>query len=193
MSFLALAVFAGMSANLVLQMGLGMGEIALAEDGPRRGNAAGLLARFLVFLVSVLAPWAVFRLLPLGFAGYLLAFPAALLASDGCRLLLGRFLPGLAPASGADGEPGSSYAAGATLFMTLALAGNFAEALVLALAFAAGMSFAFAAVAGIRRRARMHAVPRGLAGAPLALVSMGLLSLVLSAAAAMFLALTVGR
>jgi len=188
---LMLAVSAGLSVNLVLQLGLGIREIALSEKPVAGGNARRLSVRLPVrlgvFFVSALLLWMVFSfarsVLPLGFLEYVLVFPVGIMVAAGWEYLFGRYLhwkPGFRDVF-ADGAP-----IGATLFVTLAVAGGFLEALVLSLGFALGALAAVVIVDEIRRRARMEAVPRWLRGAPLSIVAMGILSLVFSFAAVMF-------
>jgi electron transport complex protein RnfA len=74
--------------------------------------------------------------------------------------------------------------AAAALFVTLNLAESFFDAALLALGFALGILASLLILAEIRRRASMEEVPRFLRGSPLVLVSMGLLSLIFSSAAA---------
>ena len=76
--------------------------------------------------------------------------------------------------------------AGAALFITLNVAGSLLEAFVLSLGFIIGITLAITIVGEIRRRSELEAVPRFLRGGPLALIAMGLLSLVFSSAALMF-------
>ncbi|MCL2190688.1 MAG: hypothetical protein FWB79_01720 [Treponema sp.] len=178
--FLTLAVSAGLSMNLVLQLGLGVRELA---GKPSRGAPL----RLGVFFVSALVLWLVFSfarsVLPLGFLEYVLVFPVGVAVAAGWDCLFRRYLPGKTGSGDAfaDGAP-----IGATLFATLALAGGFMDALVLSLGFSLGALLAVVIVDEIRRRAGMEAVPRWLRGAPLSIVAMGILSLVFSFAAVMF-------
>ena len=198
---LMLAVSAGLSMNLVLQLGVGIREIALAGKSETDGNARGfsrrlpirLSLRLGVFFASALLLWLLFSfvrsLLPLGFLEYVLVFPVSVMVSSGWEHVFGRHLP---DEFGSDGGGGRAdvFTGGApiaaTLFVTLTLAGGFVEALVLSMGFMFGTLLAVVVVAEIRRRARMEAVPRWLRGAPLSIVAMGILSLVFSFAAIMF-------
>ena len=196
---LMLAVFAGLSMNLVLQLGFGIREIALAEKTAPKRDAAweGLLPlRLGVFFVSVLLMWLVFSfarsLLPLGFLEYLLVFPVCFMFSSLCEYLWGRHVPkAQGPYNPGNGKAvtgvfGGGVLAGAALFVTLIVASSLVEALVLSLGFTISTLVAVTIIAEIRRRAEMEAVPRWLRGAPLTLIAMGLLSLVFSSAAVMF-------
>jgi len=189
---LMLAVSAGLSMNLVLQLGFGIREIALAEKTVTGGGQSPLrlFLRLGVFFVSVLILWLVFSfarsLLPLGFLEYILVFPVSILVFSGWEYLFERYLPGKFSSENDGGktDPMDAIAGGApigaTLFLALAVAGGFVEALVLSAGFMLGTLVAVVVVAEIRRRAQMEAVPRWLRGAPLSIVAMGLLSLVFS-------------
>ena len=187
---LTLAVLAGLSTNVVLHLGIGVRELALPGKAPGVFclNAAGL-RRLAVLPVSVLALWSAVtlagRVVPLGLGEYVLAFPLGLLAAGGWDRLFGGFCRG--GRATADETSFCGAAGGAALFVTLSLASNFGEAAVLALGNAGGVFLAFAVVAEIKRRAGMEPVPEKLRGTPVALVAMGILSLVFSSAAFMFL------
>jgi len=200
---LTLAVFAGLSTNLVLQFGMGVRELALSgragSPSPGRGGALGLPARAGVFFVSVPLLWLAFSaarsLLPLGFLEYLLVFPVGFAVFSLWEHLWARYPSGRRDAKKRrDGNAGNSGAAdvfggasvGAALFVALTVAGDVAEALVLSLGFTLGTLFAVAAVGEIRRRSETESVPRWLRGAPLTLIAMGLLALVFSSSAMMF-------
>jgi len=193
---LSLAVFSGLSLNLVLHVGVGAREIALDEGKPAtgRGSAGDALAFFLrlcVFFLLVSLLWLAFSLarslLPLGFLEYVFVFPAGFVAASGWNRLAGSFEPSFpALSEGCRLESWGGALSGAALFVTLALAGSLAEAAALSLGFAFGALLARAIVEEIKRRAATEAVHPRLRGAPLALVAMGLLSLVFSSVAAMF-------
>jgi electron transport complex protein RnfA len=176
----ALAVFSGLSMNLLLQCGLGMR--GAAREGER---ASPFIQSGLVFL-AVLILWVFFSyLFSPGFFEYLLLFPLSALICAGLeRLLFGLVLKRAAPKS-----PDCCFCDGvaaAALFLTLHLASGFLEAAVLSLGFALGTLLALLILAELRRRSRMEAVPRFLRGSPLTLISMGLLSLIFSSAALIF-------
>jgi electron transport complex protein RnfA len=84
---------------------------------------------------------------------------------------------------------GSSYSglAAAALFLTLRFALSFTDAVMLSLAFSAGGLLAFIIIKEIQKRSLLEAIPYGLRGTPILLISMGLLSLVCSAASVLFL------
>ncbi|MCL2192386.1 MAG: hypothetical protein FWB78_03185 [Treponema sp.] len=198
---LMLAVSAGLSMNLVLQLGLGIREIALAERFASEGNGIAqrlsrpnLPLRLSAFFVSALLLWLLFSfarsLLPLGFLEYVLVFPVSIMVSHGWEYLFDHYMPGRSGSNGGGAKTSDVFTGGApmaaTVFVTLAIAGSFVEALVLSIGFMFGTLLAIVVIAEIRRRAQMEAVPRWLRGAPLSIVAMGLLSLVFSFAAIMF-------
>jgi electron transport complex protein RnfA len=183
--FALLAVFSGLSMNLILQCGLGMRGIALVKPGRERLPPIP----FLVFFITVLLLWIIFSFVlstvSLGFFEYILVFPAASLVFFGIEFLLRRFVI----KKKNDDEDAVQFCdglAGAALFITLYIAGKFIEALALVLGFTLGMLLSFSIIGEIRRRSAMEAVFRPLRGSPLALISMGLLSLVFGSAAFMF-------
>jgi len=199
---IALAVFSGLSMNLMLQFGLGLRELAMAEKIARAGNAGfaetaekkWFLAGLGILFVEVLILWILFSffrsVLPLGLLEYFLLFPVSVLVFSALEFLSHR----LALRKNARQEIvfvfGNTYTggalAGAALFVTLNVAANLADALMLSLGFTCGIALAIGIVGEIRRRSEMEAVPRFLRGGPLALLAMGLLSLIFSSAALMF-------
>jgi electron transport complex protein RnfA len=175
----ALAVFSSLSMNLLLQCGLGMRRAVQEGGKPLPFAQMGLLA------LAVLVLWVFFSYLPaLGFFTYLLLFPLSVLVYAGLeglffRLFLKQPPPGPPACVSCDGLTA------AALFLTLHLASGFVEATVLALGFALGLLLSLLILEEIRRRSRMEAVPPFLQGSPLALISLGLLSLIFSSAALM--------
>jgi electron transport complex protein RnfA len=186
-----LAVFSGLSANLILQCGLGIKGIALFSGEFKKY----LLLKTAVLFVTILPLWAVFARLLASFSPglfiYVLVFPSAALAHFVFEYLAARFF---LKKQNLDEGPihYSEGLAPAALFISLNIAGNFIEAAVLSLGFVAGILFSFLILNEIRRRAMLEAVPRFLRGSPLVLVSMGLLSMIFSAAAILFFALIGG-
>ncbi|MCL2558334.1 MAG: hypothetical protein FWE09_07635 [Treponema sp.] len=195
---LTLAVFSGLSVNLVLQFGMGALELALAEKGAAKGadkgSSPGFRARLLeigVFFASVLFLWGIFFLarnfLPLGFFEYVLVFPVGLVFSGALRGFLsgrsgGAFAQGLKA-----GGPFDGPFVAAALFVALFAAGGVLEAAAISLGFSLGSLIAVSVVAEIKKRSETENVRSRLRGAPLALIAMGLLSLVFSYAASVLL------
>jgi electron transport complex protein RnfA len=189
----ALGVFAALACNLVLHFGLGIRVLAVKKEDDQTGRIF-YVARFFeggVIFLSVLVLWVVFIYLlgplGLGFFRFILIFPLSAPVCAGFELLLKRFLPqdrGWAPAFRAI----SAYEGliPAALFLALHTATNVLEAAVLAFCFVLGILLPTFALEEIRRRAGFEAVPRFLRGSPLALLSLGLMSLVFASLAALF-------
>jgi electron transport complex protein RnfA len=184
-----LAVFSGLSVNLILQLGLGLKGIAFDESiGKER-----LLAGSGVLFVTVIILWLVFAgirsVLFLGLLEYVILFPVSSLIFSILECLVNRsILKKNVEQEGAilfgDNLTGSALA-GAALFITLNVAGSLYEALVLSLIFSCSTALVIVVVDEIRRRAEMEAVPLRLRGGPLALIAMGLLSLIFASGALM--------
>jgi len=184
-----MAVFSGLSMNLILQFGLGLKGIAFDESIGRER----LLAGSGVLFVTVIFLWLIFSfirsVLFLGLLEYLMLFPVSSLVFSIFECMVNRFiLKKNMEQEGAilfgDSLTGSALA-GAALFITLNVAGSLYEALVLSLVFSCSTALVIVVVDEIRRRAEMEAVPLRLRGGPLALIAMGLLSLVFASGALM--------
>jgi electron transport complex protein RnfA len=184
----ALAVFSGISMNLLLQLGLGIRDLGLKADQ----NVRTSLLRWGILFLSVILLWIFFTYalspLSLGFMEYFLVFPLTVMAGRGLERLLRRIFPPrisakiLFPAM-------SSYDGMviAALVLTLRLAFSFAQALTLSLGFSLGGLVSALILRGIHRRSSMETVPPSLRGIPLLLISMGLLALIFSALAVILL------
>ena len=192
-SLAALAVFSGLSINLLLQFALGIGGVAGGfSPGTQRELPLGQLC---ILFLSVIFLWAVFTyVLPpywRGFSEYFLYFPFSALVCMGLEFAVEWIFPHVFARMGKLKKVFSAFTAyeGLTpmaLLLTLILAVNFAGAVVLALFFSLGNLSAILILNEIRRRATLELAPRYLRGSPLILVSMGLLSLIFGAAAGIF-------
>jgi electron transport complex protein RnfA len=192
----ALAVFSGLSLNLLLSFALGAAgavKDTLPKGVTRRQAPFFQLG---VLFLSVLFLWVVLTyLIPSawrGFFEYFLFFPLSAVACMGFELLGERLIPKILPAWAAKPESVVRIYSALTaydglalisLIITFALAGGFAGAAVLALFFALGNLTATLVLNEIRRRAALEWVPRYIRGSPLILISMGLLSLISASAA----------
>ena len=184
-SLTALAVFSGLSVNLILQCGFSLKEIALDEEFGKKE----LFKKLGITFVSIVLLWLVFSIirtvLNTGFFEYILLFPVSCLVISSLDFLFTRYI--LHTPAGEEKqifrEAGLTSSA---LFITLNVAGRFIEVLITALGFTLGIAIAFLIIGEVRRRSSMEAVPRYLRGGPLALIAMGLLSLIFSSAAMMF-------
>ena len=220
-SLAALAVFSGLSLNLLLQFGLGIRELVdLADSGsisPAHEREWGGIAApgWIVVFLTALVLWFFFTGVltspAFGFLESFLLLPATLLVSTALNLVFAWLFPEgkitlhpelrLRPPSFAfrrlvesaslgGGLLGGSSCNGlalASLFMTLRLALKVAEALALTLGFSLGALLSAIILREIKRRSSLEAVPESLRGAPLILISMGLLSLIFSSVSAIFL------
>ena len=193
-----LAVFSGLSMNLILQFGLGLVKITLIESSQplKKIDLAGAISKMGILFVSTLLLWLLFTffrsVIPLGLIEYVLPFPSAYLvfsvleyAAD--KFILKKNTAQEKPSTASVRESGmiNSALAAAALFMALNVAGGFGEAAVLSLCFSGGIALAVLIIREIRFRSEMEAVPQFLRGSPLTLVTMGLLSLIFSSAALM--------
>ncbi|MDR1596480.1 MAG: hypothetical protein LBR99_02125 [Treponema sp.] len=208
-----LAVFSGLTLNLVLQFGLGISKIIDPKGlKPEREWEKFSALFWAILFVSVLILWVFFTYLlsspAFGFLESFLLFPAAVLVSVAVELVFvyffpdgkfalhksgktkrGRFNPWkLAESTGLSHVeiPLSSYSGLvlASLFLTLRLAASPVEALVLSLGFSLGCLAATLILREISRRSSLEAVPEAFRGPPLMLISMGLLSLIFSSVSA---------
>ncbi|GHV80138.1 hypothetical protein AGMMS49944_19290 [Spirochaetia bacterium] len=199
----ALAVFSGLSLNLLLQFGLGIGGIMELVDRDTREKqwVSHSSPYWLILFISPFALWLFFTyVLPapaFGFLESFLFFPAAMLVSAVLELVFSQIKGGsfnlrkLALGIGADSGGLFRYSGNgmalASLFLTLRLAASVAEALVLSLGFSLGCLGAALILREINRRSSLESVPRSIRGAPLTLISMGLLSLIFSSVSTILL------
>lgn len=190
MASLALFFFAALSLNLLVNFALGVNELMRRERSPEHQ----FFYPWVVLFVSTLLLWILFARM-LFFTGgifdYLLVFPCSVLGSMALETLFFYCLSRLKkpeenPRLFSVGAPYNALAA-AALFLTLRFALSLADALILSFAFSAGGIFSFLVIKEIQKRSFLEAIPRGLRGTPVLLISLGLLSLMFSAAAMLFL------
>jgi electron transport complex protein RnfA len=203
-----LAVFSGISLNLLLQMGLGIRDVggSLAERIVRNTLLQWGLLFFSVFLFWLLFSY-VFSPLALGYFEYFLLFPLIAAAGKGVAVLSRRFLvpgkqftkwipdPVLENLAPSDVFPSVTAYDGliiAAVILTRRLAGSILEAAVLSLGFSLGGAAAVFILRGIHRRSFLERIPLVLRGRPLLFISMGLMSLIFSSAADVLLQVLTG-
>ncbi|MDR0720354.1 MAG: hypothetical protein LBF78_12025 [Treponema sp.] len=178
----SLALFAGLSFNLMLHFALGIGGAALG--GPKL-NKIPLFQLFVLFL-SVFILWIFCRyflnFLSGGFLEYFLIFPLSVLACMGLEALGKKLFPKQEPVRVFSASTSYDGLALVSLILTLRLALNIRDALILSFFFAAGCFVSAFILREIRRRSFLERVPRFLKGVPLLLISMGLLSMIFAAA-----------
>ncbi|MCL2231459.1 MAG: hypothetical protein FWB99_04225 [Treponema sp.] len=181
----ALAVFSGLSLNLLFSFALGAAGAA-GKTIPKGAKQPVPLYQLGVMFLSVLFLWVFFSFaVPpfwMGFSMYFLFFPLSALVCMGFEFSCERLFPKSAEALSAQ-KIFSAFTAydglvPASLLLTFILAGTFFGALVLSLFFALGNLTAMLILNEIRRRSALERVPRFLKGSPLILISMGLLALI---------------
>ncbi|MDR2211735.1 MAG: hypothetical protein LBO65_09795 [Spirochaetaceae bacterium] len=183
----ALFFFSALSLNLLLNLGLGVRELISRERSPR----IYLYYPWVILFLAITLIWVVFAwiLRPLGgIFNFLLLVPVTILGCREIERCFFRFFPRLGDCPGVF-KIGSAYngLSAAAVFLTLHFALSFREALVLSLAFSSGGLFAFLVVKEIQKRSFLEAIPYGLRGTPILLISMGILALIFSAGAVMLL------
>ena len=184
----ALAIFSGLSLNLLLQFALGAAGAA-GDIHPKSKTVRELpVFQLSVMFLSVIILWVflayVFPPFWKGLTEYFLSFPLSALVCMGFEKLGKRVFS----KSGEIKKVFSPYTAYdglalVSLLITFTLAGNFSGALVISLCFALGNLAAMLALNEIRRRSTLEWVPRFLRGSPIILISMGFLSLISASAA----------
>jgi electron transport complex protein RnfA len=186
-----LAVFSGLSMNLILQIGIGLRRIVQIQNGNTNGGAKDTAAKMAVLFISSVFLWLFFTfirsLIPLGFIEYVLLFPSAYFFSSVLEYAFDRFVlkKNTVQENVQENRMINGALAAAALFVALNVGGGFFEAVVVSLCFSAGNALPILIINEIRLRAEMEAVPAFLRGSPLMLIAMGLLSLVFSSAALM--------
>jgi electron transport complex protein RnfA len=194
MASLALVFFAALSLNLVTHFATGIKELVARE----RTQAVQIYYPWVILFVSTALLWIFLaRVLVFsgGIFGFVLVSPLAIL---GCMGLEKLFFDCFSQKFKAGENPGlfsagSSYNAlsAASLFLTLRFALSFADALCLAFSFSSGGLLAFLVIKEIQKRSFLEAIPHGLRGTPVLLISTGLLSLIFSAASVILLKIIV--
>ncbi|GHV15945.1 hypothetical protein FACS189493_0770 [Spirochaetia bacterium] len=186
----ALAVFSGLSLNLLLQFGLGIRETTAITKGNE--PIRSLFLQWLALFLSVLLIWLFFSYiispLSLGFFEYFLLFPLTVGVSRVLEEGFNRLFPVLSGSpkifSAKSGYDGLILV---SLFLTLRLALTVTEAMVLSAGFSLGTILAIFIVLALHKRSSLESVPPFLRGLPLLVISVGLLSLIFSFIAAILL------
>jgi electron transport complex protein RnfA len=197
-SLLGLAVFSGLSLNLLLQFALGTVGVIRENGGVVETDGEIPLVQLGILLLSVIFLWVFSRLaLPdfvRGFSEIFLYFPFSALVCAGFELLFDKLFPRFFPLSfqkfAGKKKVFSAVTAyeglvPASLMVTSIVAGSFIDTLIMALFFTLGNLMAMIIINEIRRRSTLEWIPKYLRGSPLILVTMGLLSLIFAAAAGM--------
>ena len=186
LSFLMLIILSAFTMNLTLQCALGI-------KGAAQATNCGwdfILVKSGILFTAVLLLWFFFSMvifsLVSGIFIYVLLFPVSYIVYEGLDFILFNHII----KKDRKDEDFISFPGGVTaaaVFLCINIAGNFLEAAVLSFGFAAGILLVFLIVREIRKRAALESVPRFLRGKPLALIIMGMLSLVFSVTSLLFL------
>jgi electron transport complex protein RnfA len=190
---LSLAFFAGLSLNLIAQFGLGIQEITVHNEKPIRLPFFQTGIIFVgVLLLWIVFSYAILRFFPIFFA-FVLFFPLTASVCVGLELAANRFFPALVPGKMVF-NPFSAYNGFVltALILTLHIAGNLVEAVIVSLSFSLGILFSILILNEIRKRSSTEAVPEFLRGKPLILISMGVLSLIFTSTTAILLSVLSG-
>jgi Na+-translocating ferredoxin:NAD+ oxidoreductase RnfA subunit len=179
-------IFTGFSINLIVQFALGIRDSIGTKPYLWRYS---LYQGFVLFL-SVVITWIVFiniiNPLGLGFLETLLLLPVSIfvasLLEKGMLFVLSRWIR---PAQTSIFSAYNGLIFGANFFV-LKIAESFSETLIMAAGFSFGYVLSMAVILEIRKRSAIEAIPDALRGTPLLLFSLGLLSLIFSAAAVFF-------
>ena len=196
-SLTALAVFSGLSLNLLLTFAIGSSGIVSGLNRERKLP----YVQIIVLFFSVIMLWIVlnyiFTFLSGGFLVFFLLFPFSALSCYSLELLIEVLIKRFAvknPLIASLGKTKIYHSFTAydglvpvSLFITMNLAWNLSSAIILSLFFALGNLLAILILDEISRRAGVEKVPRALRGSPLILISMGLLSFVFASLAGIFL------
>ena len=191
MSYIGIVLTLALAENVVLSQLLG---VCPCIGAPRRGGAAVAMGLATAFLMSVsaLGAWAVrtLVLLPLGL-GVLqtLAFVSvSFLVGWAADRVLARAAPGLLRAVGFSLQPlGVNCAVLGVALITARSGYGALESLVAGAAAGLGFLAALCLLSAIRDRLDAERVPRALRGAPIALLSAGLMALAFLAIDAAFI------
>jgi electron transport complex protein RnfA len=189
-NLVALAVFSGLSLNLLIHLGIGIPDFNREPSRPSRF----VFFQWFSLFSSVMALWVFFTYiltpLSLGFFEYFLIFPLIAALGSFWKFLFTRLFPR------EDSEARLFSMSGAynglvmsALLITIHLAGSFFGALVLALGFSLGFLAALFILRAILDRFSGETVPPSLCGTPLLLISLGLLALIFSSLSGIILRL----
>jgi electron transport complex protein RnfA len=175
----SLAIFAGLSLNLILQFALGAGLTGKGKTIP--------LSQIFILFIAVFLLWVIFtyilNFLPWEIMGYLLFFPFSALVCLGLEWLETRFLPGKHQSRLFSCLTAYEGLVPASLILCVHLSVTAFDAFFLSFFFALGCLLAIVIIKEINRRSSLESIPKNLRGLPLAFISMGLLSMVFGSAA----------
>ena len=176
-SLAALAVFSGISLNLLLSFAIGAAKAA----GETESKKTIPIFQLGIMFIAILFLWFLFTaIIPPQwrfFGAYFLFFPFSALVCMVLEGIAARFFKGF-KSKVFTAFTGYDALVPVSLLITLSLAADFLQAFVLTLFFVLGNMIAMIILNEVRRRSRLEKVPEYLRGSPLLLISMGLLSLI---------------
>jgi len=185
-TLILLVIFSAFNMNLALQCAMGIRGASESKNCSRKTTFYHLCVIF--FAVIIL--WIFFKLVSFtlieGLFIYILIFPVSFMVYEGIQYLSIKYIV----KNEIENDSFVCFPGGITaaaVFICINIAHNFLETVMLSFGFTAGIMIVFLIIREIRRRAALEAIPRFLGGNPLILISMGLLSLVLSAASLLVL------
>ncbi|MDR2865330.1 MAG: hypothetical protein LBV68_06970 [Spirochaetaceae bacterium] len=185
---LSLLVLSGLFLNLPLQLGLGIKEIWRERNRPFYIPFFECLVLFLSIIIQWLLFSFIFSPLNLGFLKYFFIFPLSTGISTGFELVFSLLSP---QSAGKHGKIFSFSALSglsiAAVLLVLFLADTVGDALILDLGFSAGVYISMIILKAIRIRISDEKKNPFFSGIPLLFISMGLLSLVWTSAAIIYL------
>ena len=184
--FILLIIFSAFTMNLTLQCALGIRGVAESKTY----NRFSTMVKLAIIFITIIFMWILFSkivsALIAGFFIYVLLFPVSYIVYEGLEYLVFCKIFKKDPKE----ECFVSFPGGITaaaVFICLNMAINFFEAVLLSFGFTAGIFFVCLIIREIRRRAVLESVPRFLKGKPLVIITLGLLSMIFSAASLMIL------
>ncbi|GMO47123.1 MAG: hypothetical protein Ta2B_29070 [Termitinemataceae bacterium] len=179
----SLAVFGGLTLNLILQLGLGINQIRYEIKSKLKYLALNYVNLFLTICILWLLWSYALSPLALGFTEYFLMFPFVCFLFSGIEMVF-YMLFMRNEKSPIIFEAKSYHGLGiAALLIMLRMANNLIEALVLGFSFSLGAFIIVIILIAVRQRTVNERVPLKFRGMPLLLISFGLISLVLSSLA----------
>jgi electron transport complex protein RnfA len=185
---ISLAVLGGLFLNLTLQMGLGIKEVWTEFDKPIRNS----FFECIILFIAVIIEWLIFTYilspLNIGFLKYFAIFPfSAAIAVLFDTLIKSLPFKFVLPEERIYSFQSVSGLCVAAVLITLCLASKISDALILDLGFSLGTFVSIVILKAIRLRVANENTSSVLRGLPLMLISLGLLSLVWTSAALVYL------
>jgi electron transport complex protein RnfA len=172
--------------NLALQCAMGIKGASESKNCSRKST----IIRLGIIFITVVFLWLFFsKIIFSVFSGifiYILIFPISFIAYEGIQYLTIKYIT----KKDIENESFINFPGGITavsVFICINISNGFFQTVILSFGFTSGIMVVFLIIREIRRRAALEAVPPFLRGNPLILISMGLLSIVFTAASVLFL------